>query len=486
MQYKQYLLRLVASMMLLLVVACGGSGGGSGNDSRRVSGVLVQPETAAVTTTRALQRDDWQGVARAATTAVCHDVPSGYEPLAAVEIEFVDADGRTRATATTDDCGRFAAAVPADVARARAVPAAYRPIDVDIEVFAAQTPKLVSVVPMEATFQIASIQRIAPDKLAVTVTDSVTNKAVIGIPGMAFGGTVNGRALPIAKVESAANTPEAASVVLVMDASGSMGHSVTDEYGDLLVDGNGRAYNRMRIAARAAHLYLDGVSPYDETAIVVFDDAVSLIDDQMIEREFQLLNANGDVVPYRFSASGFAADPRDLRFVVDSYNYFSALWPGDSPDPRHPDTPALTHANFYPWAGGTALYDALDQALRVIRARSSTRKIIVAMSDGNDNSSLVSAEQVVREAAGNGIPIYTVAYHLSGSGAAAMEEMAQRTNASFFEVRDADLSAAFQGIQSGITFQYIVTLDRGVASGDAVDLSIRHAGVEVSRQVVLP
>src|SRR5262249_51141055 len=58
--------------------------------------------------------------------------------------------------------------------------------------------------------------------------------------------------------------------------------------------------------------------------------------------------------------------------------------------------------------GGTRLYDALINVMQQKLTGREERKVIVLLTDGDDNSSRSSADQVVAVAQRNGVSIYTI------------------------------------------------------------------------------
>jgi hypothetical protein len=411
----------------------------------------------------------------------CPEVPDGYLPLQSVTVEFLIDAETVATTTTTDECGGFSASVPDTVTQVRASSADNRDLITDVGVFTTSGGGLASTFSEDAELQIASLQS-TDSSLVFTVTDSLTNKAVIGIPGSAFSMTVNSVDVGIASVQNASNTSEPASVTLVMDASGSMDSEVLDsQTNNPILDSNGFPYNRMRIAALAAHTYLDNMPSTDETAFVIFDGGVDFIDDAAIADLFDLLDGDvGAIVNYTFSPSGFSNSSSDLRFVVDAYNVFSSLYGGSPLDERHPETPDL-HVSRNPWGGSTAMYDAIIEALDRTNTRTSLRKLVIAMSDGEDNRSSNTEEGVIASANSSGIPVYTIAY--GDADPETMENIALGTNATSFIVADADLTGVFQSIQTGITFQYIANMDAAFVGGDLISLTMDYNGLQVSRDI---
>lgn len=485
MKLRHVLITFSASML----VACGG-GGSNNNDvmedddplTSAISGTLVVPETSAVSSFKALAKNAVRSSSLAAADA-CPNVPAGYSPLQNTSVDFIDATNNVLANSTTDDCGLFTANVPEEVVQARAVSAGNRDIVADVAVFTNTASNLVSTIPTEASYQIASIQSISNNEIAFAVTDTVTNKAVIGIPNSAFAVNVNSTPTTINGIQSSASTSDPASVSLILDASGSMNAFATDDQGGFIEDSDGFPFSRTRLTAIASHTFLDNVANGDETSVVIFGSDVFFIDD-LVLADLELVNQSGNpVAPYAFSADGFSNAPAQLRFIIDAYNDDSKLYGTDEIDDIHPDTPAnLFIDSFSPWGGATALYDAISVGIDQTSTRSNTRKIVIAMSDGNNNSSSKDIDEIIAEATNANIPVYTVSYEDGDTDA--MARIADETNATTFVVNGADLSGAFQSIQTGINFQYVAGFSDITEIGDVIDLSLTLNDTSVNRSFI--
>ncbi len=263
--------------------------------------------------------------------------------------------------------------------------------------------------------------------------------------------------------------------------------TIVDAAGNNVLDANGNPYTKMRMSAIASHAYLDGVDVQDETGFVVFDGTVSFIDDQEIANIFTLQDASGNPAQYTFSASGFTSETSKLRFVVDAYNAYSKLW---APayvgfDENHPDTPDLKSVGLYPWGGATAMYDAILKGIEKVKDRPNNRKIVVAMSDGLDNRSSGTEADVIAAAKASGVAVHTLSYG-DDTNKQTLQNIAAATNASFFSVDGTDITGAFQGIQTGITFQYLGTLSDNMTSGDVMVLTLSWGnGQQASRELTV-
>jgi len=461
-----------------VLVGCGGSGsGGENGSSDTAAGQLLVPLEVTTASANPLSRIR-------NTNGSCENIPAGYSALASTNVDFLDADGQVLGSTTTDSCGAFTAPVSQETVAIKATNPNYRDLTADVSIFTVPDGGVASTIPAAADYQIASMQFTGDtdDSVAFTITDTETNTAVIGIPVDAFSATINANPVTLTNIQTAAQSSDPASVSLVLDSSGSMTALVYDENSDRLVDANDNAYNRYRLTALAAHTYLDNMPSVDEASITIFSSDVFLMNDATIANELNLVDASSEAVNYTYSEDGFTSNPSDLRLVVDAYNRDSELYAfSGAIDLRHPDTPDVTHSDFYPFSGVTSLYDAIEESLINIEARDAERKIIIAMSDGGDNSSSINQEQVVESAVAKSIPVHTIAF--GGADISAMESIALGTNASFYEIQDADLASIFQTIQTGIIFQYLAGYGQSVNPNDELNLTLNINGLTTSRSI---
>lgn len=477
------LITLIAPVLLL--AACGGGSTDSSTvGNKTVSGTLVEPDTSIVSANKAIRKSEADPAIAAKIAAQCPEIPNGYSPLVNASVRFIDDTNNDLTNTTTDQCGFFSASVPESTTQIIAASPDNEEIIADVAVFEADGSQLASALPLGASYQIASLQKTSDSKLSFTVTDTQTNKAVIGIPDAAFSLALNANPLPIDLINNATSLSDPASVVLVLDASGSMSSFVYDENGNALKDANDNYYNRRRMTAIAAHTYLDGISSTDETGVVIFDHYVDFITNQLLGDSFALTDVDGNSATYTFSSTGFSSSPSNLRFVVDLYNRDSALWPYTQYDDRHSDTPNLSITNYYRWGGSTSLYDAILEGVSRVQGQANARKILVAMSDGGDNASVGSEQDAIDAANAAGVSVYTIAYG-SSSNETTMQNIAQGTNASYYSVDNVDIAAAFQHVQTAITFQYLAGFSSALNTGDTLTLSLNHNGESISRDITV-
>jgi Ca-activated chloride channel family protein len=108
-------------------------------------------------------------------------------------------------------------------------------------------------------------------------------------------------------------------------------------------------------------------------------------------------------------AAAFAAmsHPLDEFFTV---NFNEAVWPGLPPSLLFTEDTAVLHAalSVAPARGMTALYDAVDLALRHLELGTRDRKALIVVSDGDDNASVQTLEGVLEHARQASAVIYSV------------------------------------------------------------------------------
>jgi len=386
---------LLPLSLSIALTACGGGGGGGSNATPEVSPPAATPQLQQVdgqliapvlpTLGAAIASGGMRQVYRrggstlgALATEDCDSIPTGYTALDSVAVEALDASSGVLTTFTTDECGAFSISLPDGVATLRAVQAGYEPLAVDVEVFTdADQGALASLLPEGAGYELTTLQFLGDNQVAATVVDSVTRRAVIGLPATSFELLLNGSVQSIAKISSVAATSTAASVVLVLDASGSMGRRVTE------------SLDKIDLASLAAHEFIDGKSPDDETGLVVFDSQVFPITNTFLENNIPMQNSGGAPVPWNYGDTGFVTSDIPLHRMADAYNRQSVFYGRRSGIPLHPVSGDVLTADRTPFGGATALWDACIAGLeQLITGAGNGRQLIVAMTDGRNNSSI--------------------------------------------------------------------------------------------------
>ncbi len=414
--------------------------------------------------------------------ANCPDVPGGYEALANASIEYLDENDEVIGDPIqADECGEFTDSAPPSAVAVRATVDGFRPIEAEVSNFRSGAAGIASTIPDDWSYRIGSLQVQSDGRIAFTVVDDQRGLAVIGLPARAVQALVNDVDVAVGELGSSASTQEAASVAVVLDASGSMGAwAYTDPDTD-------ESFNRFQLTTLASHEFLDIRGQNDEVSFTIFDSSVDLINDEWIEDNWVVLDNQGNQVTPYFSESGFTSDDMPLRMIADAFNPHSTIWSYNQDaetiaDETHPLTPDMQLDNWYNWNGMTALYDAVDTGLDVLENSSNSRRILVTMGDGMDNQSLSTQQEVIDRANALGIPILSVGLAVSGTAEDNLESLGLETGGDYFSVDDIDISDAFVSIQTGIQFQYLLELSGTTLSGgDVLTIRIDYNGVETER-----
>ncbi|MEZ5728047.1 MAG: VWA domain-containing protein [Burkholderiaceae bacterium] len=498
---SQCVLARPASSALALAIAstlaaCGGGGEGPSPSatpeppaaSTQLSATVVTPQSLGATSTKALRPAS--AAVRSVKDGVCPEVPDGYEPAASSSVELLNAEGAVEATATTDACGRFDVLASDKVSSVRISPAGHQPLV--LESGQLDSGFVASALPTGARFEIAAVQRAGPRSLSALVVDSVTKKAVLGLSSSSVSVIQGGGSIPVLSVRADGNALNATpfSTVLVMDSSSSMGGCAANCVGDPGRDSSQPSYTGYQLVARAAHVFLDGKKPSDEVAISAFSSRVFWFDDARFDSAFR--GAGGTVTNYTYAPDGFTLSADALRLPIDYYNRYSKFWRATGDD-LHPVTQSkgLSTVGNYPLSGNTALFTAVDDAVKRVAVRGSTRRIVIALTDGENNSGSVKLDDAIATATAAGVPVYTIGFGIdpadtAGSAPAAdLLALANRTGADASFVNGPAVVGLFAGLQTAIRFETTISLSQDLDAGLPASLIIAAPGQPtVSRDVL--
>jgi len=476
----------------LLVTACGGGSGTESNnniDNSPSPGLGNQVQTQNLTGTIAVPTPVANTMANIsvapngslfmAQTVDCPNVPDSYDPLPNANITLLDPSGNSIGNSTiTDECGMFDISAPQTTSMVSASATGVRDIIVPISQFtsSSQTGGLASTIPNTSTYEIGSLIMLDNNTISFTIVDSDTGTAVIGAPPSAFSASLNGAPIGItASSNTSAALTQPASIGLAMDASGSMLFPVIDPNSSNL-------FTQYELAALSAHEFLDQKSPNDEVSITIFDGQINAIDDTNIANLFDINDSNAMPTTYTFSPDGFTVDSSQLRFIVDAYTPSSQLYGDPTGVAIHPNTPNVSINSFYPWGGLTAFLSATEETLQRVAARTTTRKIIVAMTDGFDNSSQINESQLIDAANAENIPIFTIGFG-QFSDNDVLQQIADETGGSFFLAEGADITAAFQSIGTNVQFFYTADLSQNLTAPFDLMLNLNFNSLNTSRNL---
>jgi len=195
-----------------------------------------------------------------------------------------------------------------------------------------------------------------------------------------------------------------------------------------------------------------------------------------------LIDSSGSMQPRvlraaRYAASRFLAQghPANEYFVGEFSDDWRSLigWMGDSQsvaEASHKLSAASAAAPARPNSGGrgqTALYDACDAALDALLKRSKPRRILLLITDGQDNRSRVTFKEVRRKLIASNVQIYGIGLaapedpeSLRLSGQAILDELTAASGGRAYfpqSIRDTkELDLAIDQVASELRHQYVI------------------------------
>jgi len=109
--------------------------------------------------------------------------------------------------------------------------------------------------------------------------------------------------------------------------------------------------------------------------------------------------------------------------------------------------------------GSTALYDALLRVNHDLAARPG-KKVIIVFTDGDDNSSMLTADDVIKSAKTRGVPIYTIAEGEALGSPELLDQLANMARATggrpFVVHRLSDIAPVFQKVSEDLMHGYLL------------------------------
>ena len=444
-----------------------------------LSGVLVTPSSASQSGQSAayfmppavrsqLRALPTAGADTSSNGVLCFGVPDGYTPLANATVDQIDAFGGQAAPSTSaDSCGLFVAAAGSSVVALDVSAPNYRPVRTSVTAFqdpdADQLPDALSLIPTTSNYQLSGVRLQNQSRLLFTLTDSATNKAILGLVPSQVTVTNNGAPAGVQSFGYGATLSQApASVAMVLDASGSMSGTP------------------LQVAAASARLFVSRKASTDELSLTVFDSNVYFLDptgtDAMIARGSKLTFTDGSGQPLVLQppANGYSTNPSFAEQMLKLYDNQSEAWKRTDPFFR-------VASGYYPYGGTTALYSAALKGVQSL-GNSTNRRYAIVMTDGYDNKSYPNtADTVINEAKANNVATFTVA---AGSyvDVTALQRIANETGGTYTQVRDMtqvqNLSSVFDAIRTSIAYGYAADLSTAAAPG-TLTLSLDIGGTVV-------
>jgi Ca-activated chloride channel family protein len=142
--------------------------------------------------------------------------------------------------------------------------------------------------------------------------------------------------------------------------------------------------------------------------------------------------------------------------------------------------------------GGTAMFDALYFACRDKLLKNSSdrgvRRVIILLSDGDDNQSHVTREEAIEMAERAEVVVYTISTNLMGSGGRhgdkVLERIAEATGGrSYVPFQLTEVASAFASIQEELRSQYAVSYKPADFRADGryrtIEISAKQKGLHV-------
>jgi tight adherence protein B len=128
--------------------------------------------------------------------------------------------------------------------------------------------------------------------------------------------------------------------------------------------------------------------------------------------------------------------------------------------------------------GGTHLYDAVAQALVLLKQAQITAGSVVLLSDGSDTGSQVSEQEVAATARAAGVRVFTVGLRSGSFDSGPLRSLAAGAHGDYSEARSAgDLGTIYAGLGSKLASQYLIKYRSLASRGSAVHVEVRTAGV---------
>jgi len=484
----------------LFMTACGGGGSSDDNPVNEnagapeqvstYSGSLVIPDGVQARSARALAHDTFVSY-----SVSCPNVPDGYKPMAKATVAMEDADGNQLGETTTSDaCGVFTLQISKDenISEDSVISAnldGFKELKAHAQNFKQtgdgnDTDVIASTIPTTATYVISAIQKASGDELMFSVTDTVTNNAVIQLTKSAFTVSVNDQPLAISALNTSDQLGVASSNVIALDASGSMYSKVLDENNDYVTDADGNTYTLHRLTALAAHQFVSEKSAADEVGVMAFDGRVELIDNTLLAN-YALTDVNANSVTFDYSNESFVTEKEKLHFAVDFYNPESHMWIGSQVDAKHDARTDIVHKTngYYRWGGGTELEGAIEDSLTALQNRNNAIKRIFVMTDGNSYFS--DRDGLIDTAVANSIPVHAVAVG-ANANETDLKEVADQTGGTYYKIVDGqNLVGIYSSLQTTIKYAYLAELSTPLQTGDVVKLSLEINGETVERTITI-
>jgi len=219
----------------------------------------------------------------------------------------------------------------------------------------------------------------------------------------------------------------------------------------VVIDRNGKAVSGL--GESSFHVFEDGRP--QQIALFKSED-VPVTVGLVIDNSGSMRNKVSEVIG---AAEEFAksSNPQDEMFVVNFNQNVSMGLPQGVPFTS--DVNQLLGAVSQNRASGnTALYDGLDAALEHVKTGTANRKALIVISDGRDNASQISFQNILKRAQASNAQIYTLGVFddmFSGEDSAVLKRLAKVTGGqAYFPDSPSQLMGICQQIARNLRYQY--------------------------------
>jgi len=135
--------------------------------------------------------------------------------------------------------------------------------------------------------------------------------------------------------------------------------------------------------------------------------------------------------------------------------------------------------------GSTSLFDAIGGTAGIVATRTENRRAVVVLTDGEDNASAYTPEEIAAAASAIDVPVYVFAVGASVGETtqidAPLAELARLTGGSFFRAHDpVSEAAAIRVLVEELRHQYVVSFESAEENGwHAVEVTTRDRTLRV-------
>jgi Ca-activated chloride channel family protein len=180
-----------------------------------------------------------------------------------------------------------------------------------------------------------------------------------------------------------------------------------------------------------------------------------------------------------------AMNPQDEFFVLGFNEHIHTPLPADQPFTHHQPTLRVALVQAIKAQGQTAIYNAIDAGLSYVQKSGFERQVLIVVSDGGDNASSATREQVLRNAQASNAVIYTIALvdpMDQEADPGFLNELSQTTGGVAFRPRNAaEIETILERIATDIRNMYTIGYVPAAATASRRDSgeNLRRVAVDV-------